>query len=164
MANGLVQQAVDDTADPVETDESNLTPEETENYEAAMKMVGEILYNNDESSQAVLDLMKGEDPVAGVADAAMFLISQIEQAYQGNFPEQLILPVTDEATDMLLELGETAGIFKVDESMAVAVKSATAEELVAEYGADPAAVEEHLGDITEQDVVDMEGMFGGQNA
>ncbi len=164
MAKGLVQQAEEDATAPVEGEDTNLTPEEQSDYDAAMTMIGEILYNNDESSQAVLDLMKDEDPVAGVADAAMFLISQIEQTYQGNFPEQLILPVTDEATDMLLELGETAELFKVDEKMAIAVKSAAAEELVAEYGADPAAVEEHLGDVTEQDVTEMEGMFGGQNA
>ncbi len=166
MPNGLVQQAqqpqpqIEGTPEEAE---SNLTAEEQTDYEAAMEMTGEIIYTNDESSQALIELMSEDDPVAGVVEASMFVLSQIEQAYQGNFPEQLILPVMDEITDMLLELGETAELFTVDEQMAVAVKGGAAEELVAEYGADPAAVEANLGDITETEVSEMSAMFGGQN-
>lgn len=167
MPKGLIQRAQQQapTSDaPVESEESNLTPEEQESYEAAMKMVGEIIYNNDESHDAILELMSEEDPISGTAEAAMFLLSQIEETFQGQYPEELILATVDEITDLLLELADTAKLFEVDEQVATDIKSASAQALVDEYGADAENVQAHLGDVTQTDADEMQQLFGGRNA
>ena len=66
-------------------EESNLSPEEQEAYDSAMKMVGEMIYNNDESNQAILDMLQPDALAVTIADATAFLISKIEETFQGNY-------------------------------------------------------------------------------
>lgn len=167
MANeGLVQRAQEPSPaeEPASEEESNLTPEEQESYTSAMQMVGELIYNNDESHQAVLDAISGDDiPAEGIADASMFLLAKVEEAFQGQYPEELILPTVDEITDLLLELAAEAKLFEVNEQLAIDAKSASTQALIDEYGVDPANVEAVMGDITQTEVDEMQSMFGGQN-
>lgn len=169
MANGLVQQAQEPTpaAAPTEAtgeEESNTTTEEQETYDSAMKMVGELVYNNDESHQAIMDLMTPDDPGNSIAEATIFVLSKIEEAFQGNYPEELIIPTADEISDLLLELADESGDIEITEQIAGEVKTQVIEQLAEEYGADPADLQEALGDVTEGDVAEMQSMMGGQNA
>jgi len=165
MPEGLVQQATAEEAPaPATGEEANLTPEEQETYDSAMQMVSSLIYEDDKSHDSIMQIMAEEDPVAGTASAAMFLMSKIEETFQGQYPEELILTTTDEITDLLLELANEAGLFEVTEQIANQVKLAAVEELAEEYGVDPADIEANLGDITQEDVSKMDQMFGGQNA
>jgi len=164
---GLVAQAEApiEEAPAAETGEgeSNLTPEEQEAYDAAMKMVGAMLYDDDESNQAIMDLMKNGQP-AEIAEASIFLLSKIEETFQGEYPADLIVITADEISDLLLELVDESGIVKVDEALAIETKNMMVEELAEEYGADPEDLQAALGDITEEDVAAMQTEMGGQNA
>ncbi|MEE8115386.1 MAG: hypothetical protein V3T23_13660, partial [Nitrososphaerales archaeon] len=144
-------------------EEPNLTPEEQETYESAMSMIGELIYTNDESSKAIIDMMGQGEPADAVSGAAMFLMGSIEQTFKGNYPEELILPTMDEATDVLMELGDEAGVFEITEDLVMDVKSKVVQALMEEYGVDPEDMQAQLGDVTEADVADMESAFGGNN-
>lgn len=169
MANGgLIQQAQEpiqqmQESAPVEED-SNLTPEEAKAYDSAMQMVGELIYNNDDSSQAVLDLMRAGDPAMSIAEATIFVMSQIEEAFQGNYPEELIIITADEVSDLLMELADEAKVVTMTERIATNVKQQVIEQLAEEYGADPEDLQTAFGDITQDDVMEMQSLIGGGNA
>lgn len=166
MPEGLVQQAQQSPEETVsvEDEDSNLTPEEQDNYDAAMKMTGELIYTNDESHQAILDMVTTEDPSGTIADATIFILSKIEEAFQGNYPEELIVVTSDEISDLIMELANESGIVEVTDQIAQEVKTQLVEQLAEEYGTDPTDLQETFGDITDSDVVEMQTMMGGQNA
>jgi len=167
MADGLVHRAqtrpTAPVAEPAEDDESNATPEEQEAYDAAMKMVGELLYTDDESYQAIMNLISEDDLAGTIAEATIFALSQIEETFQGQYPEVLIVPTVDEISDMLMELVDESGKAKITEQVAADVKVQVIEQLADEYGADPADLQEALGDVTQADVDEMQSLFGGRN-
>lgn len=143
--------------------EPNLTPEEQETYDSAMQMTGELLYNNDESHNAIMGLLKEDDPAGSVADATTFVLSKIEETYQGNYPEELVLPTADEISDLVLELADEAGVFKVDEKVATDAKSMVSQQLIEDYGVDEQGFAEASAGVTSDEVAEYEKMFGGQN-
>ena len=163
---GLVQQAqksqppTANDAAPGEEDESNLTPEEQEIYDSAMSMVSEIIYANDESHQAIVESLSGDDIAYKVADSTVMLLSKIEETFQGNYPEDLIIITADEISDLLLELGGEAGNYEYTEELSKETKVLLIDLLGEEYGADPADIEEALGDITSDDVSNVNKEFG----
>ena len=176
MANsGLVQQAqqpsdaapVEDnaTTTPEESGEeqSNLTPEEQEIYDSAMKMVGELIYANDESNQAILDLITADNPSATIAEATVFVLSKIEETFQGNYPEDLIVITADEISDLILELANESGKVTVTEEIAKDTKGQLVDQLATEYGADPEDLQTALGDVTQTELEQAQATYGGQN-
>ena len=142
-------------------DEDNLTPEERESYDAAMNMVSEILYVDDNANASILKQLKAKEPHMAVGELTSFVISQIEAAFKGQVPEELVVPIGDETSDLLMELGEEAGIFKVDEGLYQKTKGVVMNELFDDYGIEEADMEGMLEGITTEEVSQMQGVFGG---
>ena len=92
------------------------------------------------------------------------LIEKVEETFKGNYPEELILPTADEVSDILLELADEANVFEVTEQVAVDAKGQVVQLLMDEYGADPEDVQGQMEGVTQEDVAEMQTMFGGQNA
>ena len=150
-----------DMQQPVAEGESNTTPEEDEAHEAAMTMVSELLYANDKSNAAIMNMLKADNPAASASEASIFLLSKVEETFQGNYPEALVLPTADEISDMVLEIAEESGKFEVTEEVAVKAKSLMVQQLVQDYGVDEQAFKEATQDVTEDDIAQYEQMFGG---
>ena len=154
---GMVPQPSDDE---VTIENDDLTPEEREAYDSAMNMAAEIIYEDDKANSAVMEKMKGSDPPQAIADLTGFIISQIEQAFQGKVPETIIIPLGDEISDLLLELGETNGDFTINDEMYKKVKAFTVQELFEDYGIEEADMETMLQGVTGPEVEEMKSMFG----
>lgn len=157
---GLREQASREAATPEEDD---LTPEEREIYDSAMAMAGEILYKGDQSSNAMMEQVASGDPMQTIPTTTVFIIDQIEQQFQGEVPEDLILPMTDEISDMIIEMADTAGIIKADEQVATQIKGGCVEEVLDAYGVDEADMQEAMQGMTEEDLQQAQSMFGGQD-
>jgi hypothetical protein len=144
--------------------EVNTTPEEDQAHESAMQMVAELLYANDKSNAALMDTLNPDAPAQSAADASVFLLSKVEETFQGNYPEALILPTADEISDMVLEVANESGKFEVTEDIAVQAKSLMVQQLIKDYGVDEAAFKDATQDVTEEDLNQYQQMFGGANA
>ncbi len=155
---GFQEQATAEAATPEEDD---LTPEERKIYDSAMGMAGEILYKGDQSSNAMMEQVKSGDPMQTIPTTVVFIIDQIEQQFQGEVPEDLILPMTDEISDMVIEMADTAGVIKADEQLATQLKGATVEEVLDAYGVDEADMQQAMQGMTEEDMAQAQEMFGG---
>ena len=145
----------------VTTESDDLTPEEREAYDSAMQMVAEIIYKDDKASDAIMKQMSEGEPHQAIGKVTSFIISQIEQAFNGEVPESIIVPIGDETSDLLLELGETKGLFKLDENLYTKTKAAMMQSLFDDYGVDEAQMEEALQGVTGDQVQEMQSMFGG---
>jgi hypothetical protein len=144
--------------------ESNTTPEEDQAHEAAMGMVSELLYANDGSNAAIMKMLKPDNAAASASEVSIFLLSKVEETFQGNYPETLVLPTADEISDMVLELAEESGTFEVTEEIAVKAKSLMVQQLVQDYGVDEQSFKDATQDVTQDDITQYEQMFGGTNA
>ena len=144
--------------------EPNTTPEEDQAHEAAMEMVAELLYVNDESNTVIMKMLKPDNPAASAAEVSIFLLSKVEETFKGNYPEALVLPTADEISDMVLEIADESGAFKVTEEIAGNAKSLMVQQLIEDYGVDEQAFKEATQDVTQDDMTQYEQMFGGNNA
>jgi hypothetical protein len=144
--------------------EPNTTPEEDQAHEAAMTMVSELLYSNDSSNAAIMKMLQPDNEAASASEVSIFLLSKVEETFQGNYPETLVLPTADEISDMVLEIAEESGTFKVTEEIAVKTKSLMVQQLVKDYGVDDQAFRDATQDVTQDDIAEYETMFGGTNA
>ena len=157
---GFKEQAEAEAATPEEDD---LNPEEREVYDSAMNMAGEILYKGDQSSNAMMEQIAAGDPTQTIPDTLVFILDQIEQQFNGEVPEDLILPITDELSDMMIEMADTAGVIKGSEQLAIEIKGNCVEEVLEAYGVNEADMQQAMQGMTEEDLKGAMDMFGGQN-
>lgn len=149
---------------PQEGNPEEMTPEEDEAMESGMQMVSEILYNNDGGHEAVMEGLTKGKPEESIAEVTLFVVDQIEQQFNGNFPEAAVIPLADEISDMLLELGETKGIFKVDDALFQKSKGMMMQELYEAYGVSEQDLEGLMQGVTSEEVATMQQSFGGEQA
>jgi len=157
--DGLMEKARQEAETPESDD---LTDDERKVYDSAMAMAGEILYKGDQSSNAMMEQVAAGDPMQTIPTTVTFIIDQIEQTFNGEVPEDLILPMADEISDMVIEMADTAGVIKADEKTATQIKGAVVEEILDAYGVDEAQMQEAMQGVSADDIEQMQAMFGGQ--
>jgi hypothetical protein len=157
---GLVTQATTPEAAPAAGEAP--APEGQEAYDSALKMAGEMLYNDDTSSAKFMGMLSEGDPVQAVVGIVTFIIDAIEDAFQGQLPETVISPAADEITDMVLEMGEVSGaIPEVTEDVAIQFKGAVEKALIDTYGTTPEAFAEAVQSTDDATMQQAQQVFGG---
>ena len=141
--------------------ETEMTPEENKAMESGMQMVSEILYNDDTAHETIMDGLTKGKPEESIGEVTMFILDQVEQQFNGNFPESAVIPMADEISDMLLELAETKGIMEIDEGFYQRSKGMMMQGLVEAYGIEEADMESMMQGVTAEDVQTMQKTFGG---
>lgn len=77
-----------------------------------VKAIGMIIYNEEITDQ-LLAMMGGEDPAAGVAQAAQLVLGQMAEKVKG-VPPEAVYELATTAIALLTELGAAAGLFEKD--------------------------------------------------
>ena len=88
-------------------------------------------------------------------------MSQIEDAFEGELPEEVILPVADEIVDLVLELADAAGAADVTPEMAEQAKVLTGHKIMEEYGVVAEDYEQAAGQFTPEDLDGVQQMMQG---
>ena len=140
--------------------EESVSPEQQEAYESAMQMVGQLLYVNDQVNAKLMQMVKPENPATGIADASAFLLSKIEEAFEGEYPEDLVVNTADEISDLVMELVDAAGNVEVTEDIAIEAKGLLTQQIIEAYGVDESDFEAATQDVSEEDVEQYAQMFG----
>lgn len=139
-----------------------ISAENQEAYDSAMAMVGKILHEEDEASDGILDhIDDAASPAEGIAEATDLIFSQLEEAFAGQLPEELILHIGDEVTDLLLEMAEAAGIVEVTDEIYAQTKTLTTLLLLEEYGVDQADHEGVAANYAQEDLMSVETIITG---
>lgn len=146
----------------LEAGEEAATPEEQEAYDSAIAMAAEMLYVDEQASDKFLDMMTDGDSIEAPAEVIVHVMDMIEETFQGQLPEAMILPIADEVSDMVIELGVEAGaIAAPTEDEAVKIKVAVLKDLAETYGVEE---EDFIGAIqgtTDADMAEAQRIFGG---
>lgn len=159
---GLATQAA--APEQVTEEGEPATPEEQEAYDAAINMASELVHVNDESSEQIMSMLEeGEDPVPAVVNVVEFIMQKIEEAFQGNLPETVIIPAADEITDMVMDLGEEAGAFDLADDQIMLIKGSVVKSLLEQYqdGIEESDITELLQGVNPEEVNAFAPIFGG---
>lgn len=153
MAGGLIEQAESlgtdgilpqipngtpsPTPEPTEVAQEESTPEEQEAYESAMGIASELLHSDKGSSDSIISILEDAgdaDAIAGVSGVVNMVMGKIEEQFQGQLPERTIHTLGDEIAELVVDLGESAGAFNLDNAQTDKVRGAVVKNLQEVYG------------------------------
>ncbi len=143
--------------------EAQVAPAEQEAYDSAMKMASEIIYVNDASSDKIVEMLGSSKPSEAIRNIVDLVMGKIEEAFNGELPETVVMPVADELTDVIIDLGHESGAFQLDEDQAVQAKGEVVQMLINEYGAPEQGDMQEMAaqGVTEDDVAQYAQIVGG---
>jgi hypothetical protein len=143
------RQAADSTT-PAGAAEEEASPEEQEAYDQAMTAAETVLYENDQTSEALSDLLRPEQKVDGAVQASLMAITQIDQKI--DMPEEIIAQVSMDITDMIIDLAEEGRGMQFSEKEAQAVWGSVWEGVMETYGVDEDEYNSFTGGMSDEDI------------
>jgi hypothetical protein len=95
------------------------TPQEQEVYDRTVLAAGKILYEDDTTHKAIVQMLKqgAQDPAKAISDVVVMVMLKLDEQSKGTMPVEVILPAAAEVTDEVGQLANDAGIFKVDQGV-----------------------------------------------
>jgi len=140
-------------------------PELQEAYTATMQAADKIIHGNSKTSDSIITILERARESGGaqaVGQIVNMVMGELEHQWEGNMPEEIILGVGDEISDLVLELAEESGAFAVTEELAVKAKGEVVKGLVATYGVDPQDIQGAAKNMSGQDIEQYSEMFGAK--
>lgn len=138
----------EESAMPEDANSEQPTPEEQEAYSRVEAAAMEIVFGEKTSEPILQQLQTGADnPGEVLGETAMMVFSQIDEKSGGKIPESVMLQGALKVLDFLVELGEKAGVFQVDEPVQ---KMAVQQMLISAS---------EMGYISEQDIGELQAMI-----
>ena len=98
----------------------------------------EALYS-ESTSDAFVQMLEGgkDDPEQAIADTTTMLVTQLDDKANREIPEVVILPAVRELAPQVAELGESAGVFHVEQQQVDRASSLAVSMVSSEYGVTP---------------------------
>ena len=126
--------------------EEPLSPEEQQVYDAVVKRIGNQSLYSDKGADAVLKMVQThEDPVQGISETAVALVSQEDERMDGAMPDTVVIPAAVEIAEHISELVNEAGLAKIDDAVLQEVGKYVIAEAGDTYDQTPEDMEEALG-------------------
>ena len=126
------------------------TEDEQREYERAVKALGTVLYENEQTSDAVAKQLDPGEKVGGVAKASMLVLTQIDQKL--DLDEVVIPQFAQEVVDRVIDLYENIHGEEFAEQETAAAMGATWEGLMEAYGVDESDYAELTAGMGEKDI------------
>lgn len=137
------------------------TPEEQQAYEKVILAASEVLYDPKTSPKVIQMLQAGaEQPDKAIANAAVLVMTQLDDQSGGTIPEEVILPAATEVAELVAELGQKQGIFQVDDAVLKKAGHAMLMSLAEQYEIDPAELQPLLESMPKEE---LDRMYQEQN-
>lgn len=137
--------------------EEAATPEEQAEYERAVGALGKVLYEDDETADAVVDQLREEDPVGSITKASILLVRQLDDRL--DLDENVIAQFTLEVLDRVVELYETKTGQDLPPEEVEKVTAATWEGIMQVYDIDEEDYRQFTDGLSEDDVKAMEQSY-----
>lgn len=139
--------------------EQEATPEEEAEYKRSLEALHTVLYANEGTSQAVVDMLQPEDKIGSTVKAGVMLIQQLDEKI--DMDESVIAQITMDAADRLIEMGERAKGMQYSEKEAQAVLGATWEGVMDLFGVDEGSYEELTQGMSDKEIGSYEKEYKG---
>ena len=115
-------------------------------YEQATEGLGDMLYRDQKTSDAFDKMLLEEDPIGTTIQASLIAIQQLDQRL--DLDEGVFQAVTQDAVNMLMELGEAKGL-EYSGREAQQITAAVWEGVMQMVGGDDETIAEDYGTITQ---------------
>lgn len=134
------------------------TPEEQAEYERAVGALSKVLYENDQTSSAIVRQLVPEERIGSVAKASMLIIQQLDDKF--DFDETVIPELTQETVDRVIDLFENSKLDdEFTEQEAQAALGATWEGVMEMYGIDEDQYAEMTAGMSQEDFKGFENEY-----
>jgi hypothetical protein len=122
------------------------TPEEQAEYERVMNAVQKVVYENDETSDAVIKMVQPDNKVESTVAATVLLLHQLDSKL--DMDESVIAQVTQDLADIVVDLAENAYGIQYSERDLQNILGATWENVMDIYGADEEGYNEFMSGMS----------------
>lgn len=112
------------------------TPEEQQWYDGVQKAAASILFTDDKASKTVLSMLNPKIPARSCGTVAAQVLIQVDQGMDGEVPESVILPASEEILEHVLDIAEAARILQRTPENEEEAAQAMMARLIDEYGID----------------------------
>jgi hypothetical protein len=111
------------------------TPEEQNSYERVVLAAMRVLYG-DATHDKVMDVLKNgaDNPIPAISQAVVLIMGQVAEKAGEKMPRKVLLSAGIELLAMVVELGEKAGLFEVDEQTVQQAIKKTVQDLAVHFG------------------------------
>lgn len=137
--------------------EQPASKEEQQEYERVLKAISRVVYEDDRTFAGIEKMLKGPEPVDSTVRATIMVITEVDKKI--DIPMVVLPQLPFIVFDMLEEVGEKAGIFKMSDEQSKVGRGAAQETLLRTYGfseEDFMAATDGLG---EKDVNELVGAY-----
>ena len=140
-------------------EEKEATPEEQAEYDQALEAMHRILYEDEERTNAVLQMLDPQDKIGSTTKTAIQLLQKMDEKL--DMDEAVVAEVTVELADRLIELGERAHGMEFSEKETQAVAGATWEGVMELFGLDANSVKEMTAGMDPKEIDAIEKQYKG---
>lgn len=117
--------------------EEQASQEEQAEYERASDAITAVIYREDETANAVADMLQPKDKIGSTVQATLMILKQVDD--QIDMDEAVIPQVMSDIADMLMDIGEQTKDMIYSDKEAQAVLGASWEGVMDLYGVDEEA-------------------------
>ena len=130
--------------------EEAATEEEQAELERAIGALSKVIYEDDNTSQAIQDQLRPEERIGSIAKASILLVQQLDEKL--DLDEVVIAQFTQEVADRVIDLYENKNQEEVSEEDAQKVLGATWEGVQELFGVDEDSYEEMTQGMNDKDI------------
>lgn len=140
-------------------EETEATPEEQQSYDESLEAVHRVLYEDEERSAAIVQMLDPADKIGSVTKTALSLIQQIDEKV--DMDEGVVAEISVDLTDRLIELGENTHGMVFSEKETQAVAGATWEGVMEIFGLDAQGVKDMTAGMSPEEIDGLEKQYKG---
>lgn len=137
--------------------EEAATPEEQAEYERAVGALGKVMYEDEESSEAILDQLREEDPIGSITKASVLLVRQLDDRL--DLDENVIAQFTLEVVDRMVDLYQEKTGQPLEDADVEKVVASTWEGIMQVYDIDEEDYRQFTDGLSEDEVKSMEQSY-----
>ena len=136
------------------------TPTEQKELETAIERLLVLLYENKQTSGAIMNMLKSspKDPRVAVYNATMLAIRQVDKEI--DVSEAVLVELIPTVIDMLVELGTESGTFAMNDDELKNTVTYVTMGVMEEYGLDQEGGEQYVNGMSEQQKSELVTMMG----
>lgn len=140
------------------------TPEEEAELQRAQAALGDVLYKNDASFNAIVKKLSSQNVPAGdrLVDTTVMLVGDIDGKI--NLDEAVILEFTSVVYDALYEIGQTAEVMEIPDKDLKQGLSVALQLIMETYGVDAEEYNEFIESMGEKGANDLINFYKGETA
>lgn len=126
-----------------------------------------ISIHSEGQTEAIMQALQTDDPAKMIATLTISILAELDQKSGGKIPSEILIEAAVEGMELIAEIGESAGLYRFDETMQASAMQNLVAIAVERGIIDPAEIEELIASMDPaevQGIVQQQAAFGQPQA